>query len=143
MSIQRRKSRQIAFQALYQNNSSDELTDLEIKTSISKLSNNPEIDTQLSDQEKDYCIKLVKNFYANKKDIDTLIETHSINWKTERMSTVALNVMRVAIVEMLHHPEVPNKVSVNEAIELSKLFGEKTSPAFINGILDKILKTKG
>jgi len=60
------------------------------------------------------------------------------NWKMERMSCVDRNILRIAVYEMLLCPDIPPKVSINEAIEVGKKFGTEESGAFINGILDSV-----
>lgn len=75
----------------------------------------------------------------NKAAIDEAIVRHSKNWKLARMSAVDRNVLRVAVYELLHRPDVPGPVVVNEAVELAKIYGSELSPGFVNGILDSIL----
>ncbi len=71
-------------------------------------------------------------------EIDELIKTHSISWELERISKVDLAIMRLAIFEMIFSKDIPVGVSINEAVEIAKVFGDDESPAFINGILGKI-----
>lgn len=75
-------------------------------------------------------------------DIDKILERFSNNWKVSRMSCVDRNVMRIAVFEMLCCDEIPDKVAINEAIDIGKKFGTEDSGAFINGILDSIRKAK-
>ena len=82
--------------------------------------------------------KLVNGVLAAQPQIDFLIEKYSKNWKVQRMSCVDRNVMRVAVFEMLFCPDIPPKVSINEAIDVAKKFGTEESGAFINGIVDRI-----
>lgn len=137
MSIQRRKSRELALKVLYQNQFLSDSLEKILKITLPELlKENP-----LSEQEVQYCQKILKSFYENKESIDKLITTYSSHWKHERIAFIDLNIMRISILEMLYHPEIPKKVSLNEALELSKVFGSKNSPSFINGILDKVLKS--
>ena len=69
-----------------------------------------------------------------------MIVAASENWRLERMSIIDRNVLRIALFEMLYCPEIPPKVSINEAIDLGKTFGSPDSGAFINGILDHLLR---
>jgi N utilization substance protein B len=85
-----------------------------------------------------FFMKLVNGVLKAKPQIDTLIERFSKNWSMQRMSCVDRNVMRVAVFEMLFCPDIPPKVSINEAIEVGKKFGTEDSGAFINGIVDSI-----
>ena len=61
-----------------------------------------------------------------------------MNWKLERMARVDRNILRLAVYEILKRADVPVKVTLNEAIELSKKYGSEESSAFVNGILDRI-----
>jgi N utilization substance protein B len=83
--------------------------------------------------------QLVQGVYLHQSEIDQLISSASEHWRLERMSLVDRNVLRIALYEMLHCPEIPPKVSINEAVDLGKSFGSADSGAFINGILDRIL----
>ena len=82
----------------------------------------------------------VKKIQACKEKLDTVISEASQNWRKERMSLIDLNIMRLATFEMLFCKELPNKVALNEALELSKKFGDDNSSRFINGILNQVLE---
>ena len=84
---------------------------------------------------------LVRGVAQHRRAIDDTIERVSTNWRLDRMAKVDRNVLRLAVHEMLHRPEVPVKVIINEAIELGKKFGSESSGAFINGVLDKIAQS--
>lgn len=75
------------------------------------------------------------------KKIDSLISQHASNWKIERISYIDRNILRIAIFEMIYIADIPPKVSINEAIEFSKVYGVAESSSFINGILDSVLAT--
>lgn len=83
------------------------------------------------------CLKGIKK---NKACLDQTITKYTKNWKINRISLVDLNIMRLAVFEILFCPEVPDKVALNEALELAKQFGEKGSVNFINGVLDQVIK---
>lgn len=83
--------------------------------------------------------ELARGVSLHRDAIDALITSASEHWRIERMSLVDRNVLRIAIYEMLHCPDIPPKVSINEAVELGKAFGTGDSSAFINGILDHIM----
>ncbi len=85
-----------------------------------------------------FFLKLVGGVNAGKVEIDVLIERFSSNWKISRMSGVDRNILRIAVFEMLCCPDIPTKVTLNEAIDIGKRFGTEDSGAFINGILDSI-----
>jgi len=82
--------------------------------------------------------QLVDGVRKNSEKIDQEISQHSHNWKINRMSFIDRNILRIAIFELLFCDEIPLKVSINEAIEIAKTYGDKNSAPFINGILDQI-----
>ncbi len=90
-----------------------------------------------------YALKLVDGVLAHQPAIDGLIREAARNWDLERMAGVDRTVLRLGCYELLHEPEVPVKVSLNEAIELAKRFSTESSGAFVNGILDRIRKDQG
>ena len=75
--------------------------------------------------------------------IDAMIEDASTNWRIARMPVVDRNILRLASFELAECTDVPANVSINEAIELAKKFGDKDSRAFVNGILDRIAGETG
>lgn len=81
---------------------------------------------------------LTQGVIKHLQEIDQAIGRCSHNWKLNRMSYVDRNILRLAVFELLFCPDIPPKVSINEAIEISKRYGDKDSGAFINGILDQV-----
>lgn len=82
--------------------------------------------------------ELTNGVVKHRRSIDRIIERFSKHWKLGRMSCVDRNILRLAVFELLSCPEIPAKVSINEAIEIGKKFGTEDSGGFINGILDSI-----
>lgn len=74
-------------------------------------------------------------------EIDALIGSASENWKPERISRVSRSILRLAVYELLYIEDIPEKVSINEAVELAKRFDEESSYTFVNGILGNIVKS--
>lgn len=126
----RKKSREIALQVLYQ----IDMSKNEVEESFNLFWHN----FSPSDELKEYSEKVVKGVSQHRDEIDTLIEKHSEHWRLERMTIVDRNVLRMAIFELMHCPDVPTKVILNEAVELGKKYGSEKSSPFINGILDKV-----
>jgi len=87
-----------------------------------------------------YSLKLVKITQTEIDKIDDIIENNSKNWEIKRIALTDKLVLRIAIAEMLHIEDVPQKVSISEAVEISKVFGTKESGPFVNGILDAVYK---
>ncbi len=89
---------------------------------------------------REFANQLVIGVQAQKEELDTLIEQSAENWSLDRMPIVDRNILRQTIYELLWLPDIPAKVSVNEALELAKSFADDDAKRFVNGILDKILK---
>ena len=75
------------------------------------------------------------------KEINDIIFAHAANWHIDRMAVIDRNILRMGIYELCFMPDVPSKVTINEAIELAKKYGDVESGKFVNGILDKVHKT--
>ena len=91
-----------------------------------------------SEEKREFAKELLDGVHAHLDEINRLISRFSENWRIERMSLVDRNILRLAIYEILCRPDIPAKVSINEAVEIGKKFGSEESGAFINGILDRI-----
>jgi N utilization substance protein B len=87
---------------------------------------------------KAFAETLVRGVVDKLQEIDQSIEKCSKNWALDRMPRVDLSLLRMATYELQYQPDVPANVVMNEAIEIGKRYGTKDTPAFINGILDKI-----
>ena len=72
-------------------------------------------------------------------ELDQQIDQVAEGWKTRRMGKVELAILRLAVYEMKYDDQIPEKVAINEAVELAKKFGGSDAPAFINGILAKLV----
>lgn len=130
----RRKSRELALQALYQG----DMLKLSPLDTWPLLCDNFEINRKAAA----YGRELVTGVAAHLAAIDTVIEGRAVNWRLDRMSVIDRNIMRIAVFEMNFAQDVPAGVAIDEAIELAKRFGSDDSPAFINGILDAIRLSK-
>jgi N utilization substance protein B len=87
-----------------------------------------------------YARTLVEKATANSETIDSRIQEAAANWNLSRIAPVERGILRVAVCELLYRPDVPQPAAVNEAVELGKKFGTAESGAFINGVLDAIVK---
>jgi N utilization substance protein B len=88
----------------------------------------------------DFVQELINTVAGNKKEIDGIIQQHAIGWKLERMGSVDRNILRLAIAEMVYLESIPISASINEAIELGKMYGDEQSARFLNGILGAVSK---
>jgi N utilization substance protein B len=75
----------------------------------------------------------------SRAEADTLLTEHVRNWELGRLALTDRLVVRMAVAEFLHFPDIPPKVTINEALELAKAFSTEKSGAFVNGVLDAIL----
>ncbi len=126
----RREGRELALQALY----SLDLNPMETRESLRLMRENSRVAAAV----RDFAEDLVVGVMANREAIDAKIEEQSTNWSIARMTRVDLNILRIAVYELLFRPDIPKNVTINEAIEVAKKFGSEESPAFINGILDVV-----
>ena len=94
--------------------------------------------TDVSDRTRVFAEQLLEGIQSQREVIDAAIKARSKNWTLTRMPRVDLNVMRMAAYELMFRQDIPKKVTINEAIEIARKFGDKDSPAFVNGILDEI-----
>lgn len=72
--------------------------------------------------------------------LDRQVRDHSQHWRVERMAVVDRNILRMALYELLHHPETPPAVVINEALEIARRFSGEEAVEFVNGVLDGIRK---
>jgi N utilization substance protein B len=130
----RSKAREVALCLLYQ---------IEVaKTDPHQVLNDYSQDHPLKKEIADFYTLLVEGVIKNLGSLNALIKKHVKNWEIERMAVIDRNILRIACFELLFLEDVPPKVSINEAIELAKQFGDIDSPRFVNGVLDKIYKTE-
>lgn len=86
-----------------------------------------------------FALQLLHGVRNHRDEIDTTLGKHAANWSVKRMATIDRNILRMSTYEMVYG-DVPGRVSINEAIEIAKRYGNRNSSQFVNGILDRILK---
>lgn len=134
----RRKSRAIAMEIIYSdtvNEREDEITD-EFLQEFAHITDT----TQVLDLP--YITRVVQLAKDHDAYIRDVIRPHLKDWTLERVSKVNLAILKIAATEILFEEAIPDRVSLNEALELSKIYSDEESTAFINGVLDKILRAK-
>ncbi len=89
---------------------------------------------------KEFTQQIVIGVAEFREKIDRVISKYAFNWELKRMAYVDRNILRIGIYELLYMEQIPSKVSINEAIELAKRYGDTDSPKFVNGILDSVAK---
>ena len=96
---------------------------------------------EVRDLEPDeYINKVFYGVFENIDEIDSVISENAVGWKIERISKTALSVLRLAIFEIKYYDDIPESVSVNEAVELCKKYATKEDASFVNGILSTVIK---
>ncbi len=95
-----------------------------------------------SDESKAFAEQLVQGVLEHKKELDATIGKYATNWTVSRMPVVDRNILRAGLYELLWLDEVPAKVTMDEAIELAKSFGDNDASKFVNAVLDKALATE-
>ena len=95
---------------------------------------------EASESVRVYVSQLVTGVRTHQAELDELIAAHARNWTVARMPVVDRNILRQAMYELLWVPDVPAKVTVDEALELAKNFADDETRRFVNGVLDQLIK---
>ncbi|GAB6931888.1 transcription antitermination factor NusB [Calditerricola satsumensis] len=93
--------------------------------------------------DRSFMEQLVRGTLAHREAIDTIIRGHLRGWTLERLAAVDRAILRMALYELLFHEDVPPKVTIDEAVELAKTFGDEASPKFVNGVLSTVAREQG
>jgi N utilization substance protein B len=134
MSGTRRLSRELALQVLFQQEFAPQQN---VETGLATFRKS----FAATEEVWTYALELLKGVESHYAPINTMIQKSSAHWKLKRMALVDLNIMRIATFELKFATEpVPHPVVINEAIEISKKYGTVDSAAFVNGILDQVVK---
>jgi transcription antitermination protein NusB len=134
----RTRAREIAIQALYQEDAHHRIGGPSEREEIDRF-----IDREASTPEvREFAHQLVTGTRESQEEIDALLASVVENWKVERIAAMDRAILRLATFELLARPDVPPKVSINEAIDLAKKYSTAQSGGFVNGILDRLLKMK-
>ena len=126
----RRQSRELAFRAVYQADVTGETP----KHCLEEILE----ETPSSDDIRLFAATLVEEFEEHRENVDAIVSRTAHNWPLRRMAATDRSILRLAVVELLHHAETPTRVVLDEAIEIAKKYGSETSGSFVNGILDRI-----
>ena len=87
--------------------------------------------------------RISKGVEEKETQVDAVIERNLKGWKLSRLSTVALSILRIAVYEIYYEEKIPVSVSINEAVELSKTYGDESDARFVNGVLSDVAKEYG
>lgn len=128
----RRKSRELALQALYQGDLAGQNDLLDFEDFC--------VHFQVNKKSIPYAKKLVDGIQEKGEVLNQLISKYAENWRLERMSLIDRNILRLAVYEVHYQDDVPVSVAINEAVEIAKRYSTDDSGPFINGILDAMAK---
>jgi N utilization substance protein B len=138
MASNRHLGRIVALQTLYEQDfrreSGDETLDLKevLKRNIDRYKET--ID------DKDFIQQLVLGVDQRQVELDDIVRPVAPEWPIEQIARIDKIVLRIGVYELLHEPDVPPKVAINEAVELAKAFGGDNSSKFVNGVLGTVLR---
>ncbi len=127
----RTRAREVALQALFQ----EDLNPRDSRDQVMPLLEGRMKDPVL----RDFAVSLVLGVLRNRDELDALIAAKAENWSVSRMAVTDRNVLRLGAFEM-RYTDTPDRVAVDEAVELAKRFGSASSSQFVNGILDKLIE---
>lgn len=131
-------------QSIYWNDDLDFVVSMVIKT-LKKFKEDSNVNDHLSslykdEEDKEFTVDLFRKTLAKSEENRKTIEAYTKNWDVERVATMDILIMELALTELTEFPSVPVKVSLNEYIELAKYYSTQRSSIFINGVLDRITK---
>lgn len=89
----------------------------------------------------EYARSIVEGVRSHHEELDGIIENNLKGWKKNRISKIALTILRIAVFEMIYVESVPTRVSINEAVELAKSYASERDASFVNGVLGAVAKT--
>jgi N utilization substance protein B len=136
--LSRRAHRQLAFQALYGQEFLDCDSVEKLQKAFLAVPRQGEVDAEA--EASGFAWELVLGVWQHRAELDAVIEKFARNWRLDRVGRVELNLLRLVVYEMLYRADVPARVSMNEALELDKQYGDARSHTFVNGILDAVNK---
>lgn len=128
--MSRKVARELSFKVIFSFNFQSEEEEIE------SLINNLENETNdITKEDKEYIKDIVTGIIEHKDKLDETIKKYLKEWTMDRISKTDLAILRLATFEILYREDIPYKVSINEAVELAKMFSDDSSPSFINGVL--------
>jgi transcription antitermination protein NusB len=137
----RREGRELALQALYSKDLVLQDAATALKRIVESFAEGEEPTLDVNSKAYSFASELVTGVITHLSEIDERIAEKSKHWSMARMARVDLNILRLAVFELLYRSDIPKNVTMNEAIEVAKKFGAEDSASFVNGILDEIAST--
>lgn len=137
--MSRKLARELTFKVVFSTNFQSEVEDIE--NLIENLVNDSELSEEVTSEDRKYIEEISFGVLKNKQELDEQIEKYLKGWTMDRIGKTDLAILRLAVYEILYRDDIPYKVSINEAVELAKLFCDESSPAFINGVLAGVVNS--
>ncbi len=131
-------ARDWALKILYQADITARTIDRAVESFFAEEENHEQKDPQIDE----FCKRLVLGVHEHLPEIDEKISQYATNWQLKRMAIIDRNILRLGVFELHYAADIPPKVTINEAVELAKKYGDLESSKFVNGILDNIHKTE-
>jgi N utilization substance protein B len=100
------------------------------------------VDQLLARDATTFTRELTDGVLRERDELDVLIERHSVGWTLDRIAPLERSILRVALYEMLHRPDVPDEVAIDEAVEAAKELCAAEASGFVNGILGAVKRTE-
>lgn len=142
--MSRSVARQAAMQLLYERMSGGEADDESLDLVYEQLAmSGEEVGVKPSNDERAYIEDVLRGVHTHQQDLDRMIEDHSSgDWSLERVAHVDLSILRLSAYELYYREDVPDNVSISEAMELADKYSEPKSGRYINGVLGAIERDK-
>ncbi|NMD43190.1 MAG: transcription antitermination factor NusB [Firmicutes bacterium] len=129
--MSRRSAREAAFKALFQIDIGKSTTEQALRYNLQGL--------KLTESEARFTREIVEGTHRQQPELDRLIQKYLVHWELQRLCAVDRNLLRLALFEILHRPDIPDAVAINESLELAKKYGSsEDAVAFVNGLLDRV-----
>ena len=131
----RRRARSVALQALFAADIRENRPEFRREPTFEWLDD----EEPVAENVMEFATRLSGGVFDNRPRLDGLIGHYAPAWPVSQLSLIDRNILRIALLELLHHPGTPKKTAINEAVELAKVFGSESSARFVNGVLGSVM----
>lgn len=147
--MSRKLAREVAFKVVFSNNFQFEdednkeqlINNIIEDEELAALENSKNNGDEISNEDKKYIEQVTKGIAEKIDELDEKIKPYLKGWTMDRIGKTDLAILRLAVYEIFYREDIPYKVSINEAVELAKVFCDEGSPAFINGVLAGVVNS--
>ncbi len=143
--MSRKAAREVGVHIVYDYGFNNEIGDEALNYFLSSdfaesIFSDTEIYSQVGNDQHSYIVEVVKGVAEKREEIDELIKKYSVGWNLNRISRIAMAIMRVAVYEIKYIDDITEKIAINEAVEIAKKYDSAETVSFINGILGSIVR---